>query len=51
MHTVCLDVTNDMTSPAQVDLEIDAWLTSEAYGQDEADLGVGLELTLEEIAP
>jgi len=51
VRTACLDVTNDTTSPAQVDLEINAWLTSDAYGQDEPGLGVDLQLTVQEIEP
>ena len=45
VRTVCLDVTNDTTSPAEVDLEVDASVTSEAIG------GVGIHLTVEEIEP
>jgi hypothetical protein len=50
VRTVCLDITNEATSPADVGLEIQASVTSD-YSEDGVDLGVPIQLTIEEIDP
>ena len=49
VRTVCLDVTNDTATSAKVGLELEAWVTSDAFGDDEANMAVSIDLTIEEI--